>query len=67
MWSHLAQQNASELIEQWEDAKRHLRDKNFSPEDENKLVATIVWTSYSLVSMGYKLLDKQWVNPSEAN
>jgi hypothetical protein len=59
---------AESLIEQYEAAKNRLATQGFSSEDEeDELVKVVVMYSLELVCLGYQLLDKCWVHPTEAN
>lgn len=58
---------AETLIEYYEHAKKRLAEQDFSPEDEDKLVLLVVRCSLELVCLGYQMLDKRWVHPTEAN
>jgi predicted type IV restriction endonuclease len=44
-----------------------LATEDFSPEDEEELVRQVVVYSLELVCLGYQMLDKCWVHPTEAN
>jgi hypothetical protein len=56
------------LIEQYETAKKRLTNQDFSSEDEeDELVKVVVMYSLELVCLGYQMLDKCWVHPTEAN
>jgi hypothetical protein len=56
------------LIEQYETAKKRLAEQDFSSEgEEDELVKVVVMYSLELVCLGYQMLDKRWVHPTEAN
>lgn len=67
MQSIPSKSEAETLIEYYETAKKRLADNDFSPDEEDKLVLLVVTCSLELVCLGYQLLDKHWVHPTEAN
>jgi hypothetical protein len=44
-----------------------LADNDFSPEEEDKLVLMVIRYSLELVCLGYQMLGKKWVHPTEVN
>jgi hypothetical protein len=63
----LKKTEAQLLMEDWDFAKQHLIQKDFSDYSEEALIAMMLTAAIGLKELGYRRMDEQWVSLSEAN